>query len=72
MLASDRIVMTVDAASGHFWRAITYDFYTGNGWRTTETDRTDKVTPPTLGRERFDATFELQVAQQSAKGSSAC
>src|SRR5207302_2356111 len=62
---SDRIVMTVDAASGHFWRAITYDFYTGNGWRTTETDRTDKVTPPTLGRERFDATFELQVAQQS-------
>jgi transglutaminase-like putative cysteine protease len=63
---SDRVVMTVDAPSGHFWRAITYDFYTGNGWRTTETDKVDKVTPPTLGRERFDATFDILVPQQSA------
>jgi transglutaminase-like putative cysteine protease len=62
---SDRVVMTVDAPSGHFWRAIAYDFYTGNGWRTTETDKVDKVTPPSLGRERFDATFALQVPQQS-------
>ncbi|MEK7862174.1 MAG: transglutaminaseTgpA domain-containing protein, partial [Chloroflexota bacterium] len=62
---SDRVVMTVDAASGRFWRAITYDFYTGNGWRTTETEKADRVTPPTLGRERFDATFEMQVPQQS-------
>ncbi|HKW77624.1 MAG TPA: transglutaminaseTgpA domain-containing protein [Candidatus Limnocylindria bacterium] len=62
---SDRVVMTVDAPSGHFWRAVTYDFYTGNGWRTTETDRFDRVTPPVLGRERFDATFEIKVTQQS-------
>ncbi|HUQ42415.1 MAG TPA: transglutaminaseTgpA domain-containing protein [Candidatus Limnocylindrales bacterium] len=62
---SDRVVMTVDAPSGHFWRAMTYDFYTGNTWRTTETEKVDRVTPPTLGRERFDATFELQVPQQS-------
>lgn len=58
---SDRIVMTVDAPSGRFWRAIAYDFYTGNTFRDTETDHSDKVTPPTLGRERFDATFEPQV-----------
>jgi transglutaminase-like putative cysteine protease len=62
---SDQVVMTVDAASGHFWRAIAYDFYTGNGWRQTEADRVDKVSPPTLGRERFDATFDLQSQQQS-------
>jgi len=63
---SDRVVMTVDAPSGHFWRAITYDFYTGNGWRTTETDKVDKVNPPVLGRERFDATFDMQVPNQTA------
>jgi transglutaminase-like putative cysteine protease len=62
---SDRVVMTVDAPSGHFWRAITYDFYTGNGWRTTETEKVDKVAPPTLGREVFDATFSIQVPQQT-------
>ena len=61
---SDRVVMTVDAPSGHFWRAYTYDFYTGSGWRSTETDKVDKVTPPSLGRERFDATFAMQVPQQ--------
>ncbi len=61
---SQRVVMTVDAPSGHFWRAMTYDFYTGNGWRVTETERTDRVGPPVLGRERFDAIFEPQVAQQ--------
>ena len=62
---SDRVVMTVDAPSGHFWRAISYDFYTGNGWRTSETDKVDKVSPPVLGRERFDATFAIQVPNQS-------
>jgi transglutaminase-like putative cysteine protease len=60
---SDRVVMTVDAPSGRFWRAITYDFYTGNGFRTTETEKVDKVAPPTLGRERFDASFEVVVPQ---------
>ena len=34
--------MTVDAA-GRFWKAISYDFYTGNGWRTTETDKVERV-----------------------------
>lgn len=62
---SDRVVMTVDAPSGHFWRAFTYDFYTGSSWRSTETEKVDRVTPPSLGRERFDATFALQVPQQS-------
>jgi len=62
---SDQVVLTVDAASGHFWRAMTYDFYTGNGFRATETDRVDKVQPPVLGRERFDATFSPQVPMQS-------
>ncbi|HKY51499.1 MAG TPA: transglutaminaseTgpA domain-containing protein [Candidatus Limnocylindria bacterium] len=61
----DRVVMTVDAPQGHFWRAITYDFYTGNGWRTTETDKVDRVIPAQLGRERFDATFDMAVPQQN-------
>ncbi len=57
----DRIVFHVDAPAAHFWRAVTYDFYTGAGWRTTETDRVDKVTPPTLQREKIDATFDIVV-----------
>lgn len=60
---SDAVVMTVDAPSGHFWRAITYDFYTGNGWRVTENDRVDRVSVPPAGRERFDATFSIKVPQ---------
>jgi transglutaminase-like putative cysteine protease len=62
---ADRVVMTVDAAQGRFWRAIAYDFYTGNGWRTTETDKIDKINPTVLGREKFDATFEMVVPQQN-------
>ena len=60
---SDQIVMTVDAPSGHFWRAITYDFYTGAGWRVTETDRVDRVAVSPLGRQRFDATFSIKTPQ---------
>ena len=62
---ADRVVMTVDAPQGRFWRAITYDFYTGNGWRTTETDKVDKINPTVLGREKFEATFDMQVPQQN-------
>src|SRR5438105_9133357 len=57
----DRIVFYVDAPAAHFWRAVTYDFYTGAGWRTTETDRVDKVNPPTLARQKMDATFDITV-----------
>jgi transglutaminase-like putative cysteine protease len=57
----DRIVFRVDAPAAHFWRAVTYDFYTGAGWRATETDRIDKVVPPTLEREKMDATFDIIV-----------
>ncbi|HEX9438011.1 MAG TPA: transglutaminaseTgpA domain-containing protein [Candidatus Limnocylindria bacterium] len=57
----ESVVMTVDAPQGRFWRAITYDFYTGQGWRTTEVDRVDKVTAERFQqRERLDATFEMQ------------
>ncbi len=62
---ADRVVMTVDAQQGRFWRAITYDFYTGNGWRTTETDKVDKITPTVLGREKFEATFDMEQPQQN-------
>lgn len=62
---ADRVVMTVDAQQGRFWRAIAYDFYTGNGFRTTETDKVDKISPTVLGRDKFDATFELVVPQQN-------
>ena len=58
----DRIVFYVDAPAGHFWRAVSYDFYTGAGWRTTETDRADKVTPNYQEREKLDATFEIVVS----------
>jgi transglutaminase-like putative cysteine protease len=57
----DRVIMTVEAGAGHFWRAVTYDFYTGAGWRTTETDKADKVTLPTVDRERFEAHFDIVV-----------
>ena len=62
---ADRVVMTVDAQQGRFWRAIAYDFYTGNGWRTTETEKVDKISPTVLGRERFEATFDMIVPQQN-------
>jgi transglutaminase-like putative cysteine protease len=58
----DRITFYVDSPAAHFWRAVTYDFYTGAGWRTTETDRVDKVTPPTLERDKMDATFTIVVS----------
>ena len=61
----DRVVMSVDAPAGHFWRAVTYDFYTGAGWKTTETDKVDKVVPTYSAREKVDFTFEVEVAQQN-------
>ncbi|HEX9496671.1 MAG TPA: transglutaminaseTgpA domain-containing protein, partial [Candidatus Limnocylindria bacterium] len=57
----DRVVFYVDAPAPHFWRAVTYDFYTGAGWRTTETDRVDKVNPAFQARDKFDATFDIIV-----------
>ena len=57
----DRIVFYVDAPAAHFWRAVTYDFYTGAGWRTTESDKADKISLPTTDRETFQATFDIIV-----------
>src|SRR2546425_1569206 len=57
----DRVIMTVEAPSGHFWRAVAYDFYTGAGWRTTESDKADKIALPTTDREKFDARFDIIV-----------
>jgi transglutaminase-like putative cysteine protease len=57
----DRVIMTVEAGGGHFWRATTYDFYTGAGWRTTEQDKADKVAIPTVDREKFEARFDIVV-----------
>ena len=57
----DRVIMTVESGGGHFWRAVTYDFYTGAGWRTTETDKADKLSVPTLEREKFEARFDIVV-----------
>jgi len=57
---SDRVVMTVRSERSRYWRAVAYDFYTGAGWRVTEGDRVDKVVPPTSGREKLEATFEVE------------
>jgi transglutaminase-like putative cysteine protease len=57
----DRVIMTVDAPQGHFWRAVTYDFYTGAGWRTTESDKADKITLSTTDRDTFQARFDIIV-----------
>ena len=57
----DRVIMTVEAPSGHFWRAVTYDFYTGAGWRTTESDKADKISIATTDRETFQARFDIIV-----------
>ena len=59
---SDGVVMTVRAEQGRFWRGVAYDFYTGAGWRVTEDERVDKILPATAGREKLDATFEMQSA----------
>lgn len=57
----DSVVMVVDSSQGHFWRVITYDFYTGQGWRSTDSDRVDKVTPDKLlDRQPEEATFQVQ------------
>jgi transglutaminase-like putative cysteine protease len=57
----ESVVMIVDAPQGRFWRAIAYDFYTGQGWRTTEIDRVDKVTAEKYQlRERLDAMFDVK------------
>ncbi len=61
----DRTVFTVDVPdgqAGRFWRAVTYDFYTGAGWKTTETDKADKVVPTYGGREKVDFVFDVQVS----------
>jgi transglutaminase-like putative cysteine protease len=57
----DRVIMTVEAPAGHFWRAVTYDFYTGAGWRTTESDKADKITLPATDRDTFQARFDIIV-----------
>jgi transglutaminase-like putative cysteine protease len=57
----DRVIMTVEAPSGQFWRAVTYDFYTGAGWRTTESDKADKIVLPTTDRDTFQARFDIVV-----------
>ncbi len=59
---SSEVVFTVQTDSARFWRVITYDFYTGAGWRITETDRVDRVVPPTTARIRLDATFDVTQA----------
>jgi len=61
----DRTVFTVDVPegqAGRFWRAVTYDFYTGAGWKTTETDKADRVVPAYGGREKVDFVFDVQVS----------
>src|SRR5260221_13929421 len=55
----DRVVFYVDAPAPHFWRAVTYDFYTGAGWRTTETDRGGKVNPAFQALRKVHATFDI-------------
>jgi transglutaminase-like putative cysteine protease len=57
----DRVIMTVEAPKAEFWRAVTYDFYTGAGWRTTESDKADKIAIPTTDREKLDARFDIIV-----------
>ena len=57
----DRVVFYVNAPAAHFWRAVSYDFYTGAGWRRTETDRVDKVTVNYAERQKLDATFQIVV-----------
>ncbi len=58
----DRVVFTVDAPQGQFWRATTYDFYTGAGWKTTETDKVDKVVPTYGAREKVELGFDVAVS----------
>ncbi|MDE3103263.1 MAG: DUF4129 domain-containing protein [Chloroflexota bacterium] len=57
----DQTVMLVDSSQGHFWRAVTYDFYTGQGWRSTDADRVGQVSvDKVLDRQPVDATFQIE------------
>ncbi|HVH51968.1 MAG TPA: transglutaminaseTgpA domain-containing protein, partial [Gaiellaceae bacterium] len=57
----ESVVMTVDSTQGHFWRAVTYDFYTGQGWTSTDAGRVDKVSADQFAkREKLDVTFDVQ------------
>lgn len=59
----DRVVFTVDAQQGgRFWRATAYDFYTGAGFKTTETDKVDKVVPTYGAREKVELGFDVVVS----------
>jgi transglutaminase-like putative cysteine protease len=33
------LVMEVNSPEGHYWQAVIYDVYDGNGWQTSETNR---------------------------------
>src|SRR2546428_13609311 len=57
--------MKVEAPSGHFGRAVAYDFYTGAGWGTTESEKADKIALPLTDREKFDARFDIIVPQSN-------
>jgi len=62
----ESVVVTVESPQGRFWRVVAYDFYTGQGWRTTEVDRTDRVTPEKFAlRERLDVVFDVEEAPGS-------
>ena len=57
----EAVVMVVEAPEGRFWRAIAYDFYTGQGWRTTEVDRSDRVSADKFQlRQRLDVIFDVK------------
>ncbi|MEK7284345.1 MAG: transglutaminaseTgpA domain-containing protein, partial [Chloroflexota bacterium] len=57
----ERVVMIVDATQGRFWRAVAYDFYTGQGWRNTDGDRVARVTTNFQLRETMEAVFDVEV-----------
>ncbi|HET8569764.1 MAG TPA: transglutaminase domain-containing protein [Candidatus Limnocylindria bacterium] len=61
----DRVVMTVEVPNEvrpTFWRAITQDFYTGAGWKTTEAERVDRVVPAYSAREKVEILFDVEVS----------
>lgn len=58
----DREIMRVQTSGrgGRFWRAIAYDYYTGQGWQVTANDPTTDVSPE-LYQQRRDLTARFEV-----------
>jgi len=68
-----RVIMTVRSSEPHYWRAVSYDEYTGHGWLTADSvsqpiDEVFAASPQKeyLQREEITQTFRLNEVRSNA------